>query len=276
MAELDSRKKSILIRITCWLFLLTLCQYLISTQLFPLAGAPLPRDFYQLYEPKRDLEESLERVARRLREDQLLERINFFSSSKTVDPNYIQDLLIYHRVVLRLFEQSRNKYFWQAFEHMGMQVSDILRKTGDATCATKPEYGNPEEMKEKLGPLLEELQSREKVVRDYDRKILSLRPSGNVPLGEFDVELEIKKVELLAELGSNPELFVNTHKDNPFKIFNEAGIYYDTMHGVYRSCVSQYNSAVKTQDMIKDWASLIVFIAISVLVWWRELEKETA
>jgi hypothetical protein len=95
-------------RLATWIMILGLTQYMVDKFMFPLAGASLPTDFYQLYEPRRKLEQELAASGDALRSRNLYKRLAFTSAPKTINIEYIEDLLAYHEGILNVFHIYRD------------------------------------------------------------------------------------------------------------------------------------------------------------------------
>lgn len=252
-----------------WVAVISIAQLFIDKVVFP-EGEKFQRRESELYQPMSELQYKQQQVIRVIRERNYFNQLDTAQGERTIDQNYINTLLDFHREIVNLYEITTSKTLLFAISEM---ATDVGKMTEGMNAICVDESHREEFFKATTGfiPLTQKMIDTRFKILDFDARVRSAKPDRDEK-GVMVVEAASDHIKLILEMMQEPDLLVRfKDTENPLHDIDKFVQYYNIIHLGYGECTQAYAAKVESYEDHKLFWQVVVFLLLTFVMYRKDL-----
>lgn len=253
-----------------WVAVISIFQFMVDKLLFP-EGEKIQHRGLEIYKPRSDFGSSVDEILSNIRSKDYYAKLTLKGESTSIDKEYIDNLIEYHREIIRLYNHAGSIDLWLAVGLMGEDLGEIFKVVDPSSCMPKETGDSFIKATAEIFPLLESMMSTKEKIIEMDGRVIGAMPIKD-ERGNYSSEAIIEQAQILIDLMSDSRYFVRIKDgENPAADFFKLKANFDTIYAVYNSCSSVYAEKMDDRAGYKLVLQVLVFLLLTVVIYRKEL-----
>lgn len=253
-----------------WIAVISIFQFMIEKLMFP-DGEKIHHRGLEIYKPRSDFDNKVQEGLSNIRSKDYYSKLTPRGDSTPINQEYIDNLIEYHRDVIRLYEHAASIDLWLAVGFMGEDLSKMFEVVDVESCIPKQMEESFIKATAEIFPLQESMVSAKEKIIEMDGRILGVKPIKNED-GKYSSEALLEQAQILIDLVSDSGYFVLIKDDeDPVADFFKLRGYFDTIYAVYNICSPMYAEKMDDRADYKLILQVLAFLALTLIMYRKDL-----